>query len=54
MWEYCYIEEILPNKFFKTCFDKSLIGWELTKVESKHYSGFTLHRAEFKKYKIES
>lgn len=50
MWNYIIVEEILPTKFFNECFNKTLEGWELTDVESSHSSGFTLHRAKFKKY----
>ena len=44
----CYPDVLQP--YYKRNINKTLEGWELTDVESSHSSGFTLHRAKFKKY----
>jgi hypothetical protein len=49
----CKVEEILPSKFFTKCMELVNEGWELSDVQSDHQSGFTVHRAIFKKYERE-
>ena len=52
-WITCKVEEILPSKFFTKCGEMVKEGWELSDVQSDHQSGFTIHRAIFKKYEQE-
>ena len=54
MWKYSQIDEIIIEKLFSKSLEKIKDGWELTHIESKHFSGFTLHLAHFKKYEESS
>jgi hypothetical protein len=49
-WTYITIEEIVPAKFFLKSLEMEKDGWELVRIYSEHYSGFTLHKATFRKY----